>query len=647
MIPELGHYCLILALVISGVQVFVRHPYVRINAAYLGFLLTLGAFGALVYSYATSDFTLQNVANNSHSLKPMIYKITGTWGNHEGSMLLWALILALFSVLLARHKDMPLFLKSTALAVQGSLSLGFLGFIIFASNPFLRLNFPPLDGAGMNPILQDIGLAMHPPLLYAGYVGFSAVFSLAVSALIHGKMNSNWARCTKPYLLAAWTSLSAGIALGSWWAYYELGWGGWWFWDPVENASLMPWLMGTALLHSIIVLEKRETLQKWVALLAILTFSLSMLGTFLVRSGVLTSVHSFASDPFRGIIILGLISFFTGGALLLYAMRAHKIGLAPVNYSTVSRESALILNNLFMVTACATVLIGTLYPLIMEALNAGQIAVGPPYFAATFVPLALPALILMGAAPYLAWKRGNIRTLWPRLQSALIITLIGAGLILINSQDRDFTTILILGIALWLGASTLHEWFLATGKLDLDRIFTLPLTHQGMSLSHLGMAVALIGMVGSSLWVQEDIRVMKPGERADIGRYTLSLKTIEKTFGENYMADTAHIELTHFGASIPIATLAPERRYYPVSQQTTTEAAIRTSLQDDIYIAFNRDESDPNAKGWVIRTYIHPMIAFLWSGFMMIAIGGVLCLLAPKARNFMRGEKNAVEVTKL
>tara|TARA_B100001989_G_scaffold251645_1_gene231334 strand:- start:3039 stop:4985 length:1947 start_codon:yes stop_codon:yes gene_type:complete len=647
MVPELGHYCLILALVIAGVQIAVRHPYVRINAAYLGFTLVLASFTALAYSYAVSDFTVHNVASNSHSLKPLIYKITGTWGNHEGSMLLWALILSLFGVLLARHKDMPLFFKSTALAVQGSLSLGFLAFITFTSNPFERISLPPLDGAGLNPILQDIGLAMHPPLLYTGYVGFSAVFALAIAALIHGKMDRIWARCAKPYLLLAWTSLSAGIALGSWWAYYELGWGGWWFWDPVENASLMPWLMGTALLHSVLVLEKRETLQKWVALLAILTFSLSMLGTFLVRSGVLTSVHSFASDPLRGMVILALISVFTGGGLALYAARVHKIGTDAVRFTALSRETTMILNNLFMITACATVLIGTLYPLLMEALNLGSIAVGPPYFAATFIPLSMPALILMGAAPFIAWKRGNLDTLWPRLQPALVIALIGAGLILINSQQREITATLILFVALWLGASTLREWFLATDRLDFDRIFGLPLSHQGMTLSHLGMAVAVIGMVGSVVWVQEDIRVMRAGERADIGPYTITFKKLEKTTGENYIADTAHIDVSHFGASMPVASLTPERRYYPVAQQTTTEAAIRTSLMDDIYIAINPDEMSKDNQSWVVRTYIHPMIAFLWAGFMMIALGGVLSLMARRARDFVKGGETVIEGSNL
>ena len=640
MIPELGQYCLILAFVIAGLQALLPQGEVRPRAATLLFVLSVSAFFCLMWSYITSDFTVLNVAENSHTLKPLIYKIAGVWGNHEGSMLLWLFILSVFGFAMARDKNLDAQTKQDALRAQGALAFGFLAFILFTSDPFARLYPPPLDGHGLNPLLQDIGLAMHPPLLYTGYVGFSAVFSLAFAALVRGKMDQDWARTAKPYVLAAWSALSAGIALGSWWAYYELGWGGWWFWDPVENASLMPWLLGTALVHSILVLEKRGGLVQWTCLLAILTFSLSMLGTFLVRSGVLTSVHAFASDPARGIFILCLLTVFTGGAFLAYALRAHKLNSGDIAFRAISRESCMIFNNLFMVSACATVLIGTLYPLLMQALGAGEISVGAPYFNATILPLMLPALILMGAAPYIAWKKSSLPALWPRLHTALLLTIGGAALMIFNTPFHGALPLAAAIAALWLLAATLSEWLRAS---DLGvRALTMPLTHHAMSIAHIGMAVAVLGMVGTSAYVTEVMQPMQPGQQLDIGRYTLRFKEVTSRFGENYAADEAVIDVLPFSGSQPITTLRPQRRYYPVADRTTTESAFHTDLYGDLYIALG---ANPMAgmkgapQGWIVRAYTHPLVGFLWGGLALIALGGALSWIA--ALRQLRQKKTA------
>ncbi len=640
MIPELGHFALILALVVALAQGFLPYPALKKRAAILLFSLNLIAFLSLTWAYIVTDLSVANVAQNSHTLKPFIYKVAGVWGNHEGSMLLWSLMLALFSMLVALSTVKPEGLKNKVLSIQGLLASGFLAFILLASNPFARLPFAPVDGAGLNPVLQDPGLAIHPPLLYMGYVGFSVAFAFALAGLLEGKLDKDWARAVRPWVLLSWSSLSAGIGLGSWWAYYELGWGGWWFWDPVENASLMPWLLGTALLHSVIVLEKRNTLKRWVALLAILTFSLSMLGTFLVRSGVLTSVHAFAVDPMRGIFILGLLTLYTGSALIIYAWKAgsleNKALESTAEFSPVSRESTLILNNLFMTTGCATVLIGTLYPLVMEALNAGQISVGPPYFIATFVPLMIPALILMGIAPFIAWKKGNLTSLKKQLTIPFIIVLASLPLLIwiMENQNGEGThpvgVWVGLGIALWLSVTTISEWVKRT-ELKLSRIKSLPLSAWGMSSAHLGISVAIFGMVGSTLWLKEEIKLMKPGDVMPIGRYELKLEEITASFGPNYAADAALLGLHYKGSSHSIATLKAERRHYPVARQGTTEAAIRKSWRDDIYVALG-DQDSQKPEYWVIRAYVHPLVPYLWLGYFMIALGGFLALLGTRKK---------------
>ncbi|HBR69056.1 MAG TPA: heme lyase NrfEFG subunit NrfE [Rhodospirillaceae bacterium] len=625
MIPELGHFALILALLIALAQGVLPIPAIKKRTAILLFILNAAAFAALTWCYVVTDLTVANVAENSHTLKPLLYKFAGVWGNHEGSMLLWSLILSLFSMMVALSRQRDDDLISKTLSVQGLLSAGFLAFILFSSNPFRRIWPPPVDGAGLNPVLQDPGLAFPPPLLYMGYVGFSVAFAFAVAGLLTGKIDKNWARLVRPWILFAWTALSAGIALGSWWAYYELGWGGWWFWDPVENASLMPWLAGTALLHSVIVLEKRDTLKRWVALLAILTFSLSMLGTFLVRSGVLTSVHAFAVDPKRGLFILALLTLYTGGALALYAWKASALE-SKAKFSVLSRESALILNNLFMTTGCATVFIGTLYPLLAEALAETQISVGPPYFHATFIPLMIPALLLMGAGIFIPWKQGDLKSLTSRLKLPLFATLIGLLLVFFLSQSKMTGIYLGLGTALWLAVTTIAE-FIQRTELKPARMKSLPLSGWGMSTAHLGLAIALFGMIGSTLLMQEKVALMKPGDTLSIGRYELKLDGVGATFGTNYAANTAAIELKADGRVI--GALQPERRYYPVAQQGTTEAAIRKSWRDDIYVALG-DEDAQKPGHYVVRAYMHPLVPYLWLGYALIALGGFLAFAGTK-----------------
>ena len=540
MIAEIGHYALVLALFLSLVQASLPlWGAARDKAAWMGLaapaaigqaVFILGAFLALTYLYVVSDFTVANVAANSHSAKPLLYKISGVWGNHEGSMVLWVMILAFFGAAVALFgSNLPPTLKSRVLAVQGMIGAGFLLFILLTSNPFLRLLPPPVDGGGLNPILQDPGLAFHPPFLYLGYVGFSMAFSFAVAALIEGRVDAAWARWVRPWTLAAWAALTLGIAMGSWWAYYELGWGGWWFWDPVENASLMPWLAGTALLHSAIVVEKRDALKSWTIFLAILTFGLSLLGTFLVRSGVLTSVHSFANDPERGVFILLLMILSIGGALTLYALRAPGLKGGGL-FAPISREGALVLNNLLLTTAVATVLIGTLYPLILDVLGGGKVSVGPPFFNFTFVPIVAPMVLAMAIGPSLAWKRGDIAALSGRLWVAL------AGAVLLGLvawyvfQPGPVLAVVAFALAAWLTVGTVLE-FAERIKLTsgppaavLRRMRTTPRALHGMTLAHLGLAVAIIGMTGTA-WQKEVVTSLAIGGEVALRDYTFRLES--------------------------------------------------------------------------------------------------------------------------
>ena len=643
MIVEIGHFALILALCVavtqSAVPMIGAHQNNRgwmavagpTAVAQLGLLLI--SFFALMYAYVTSDFSVKNVAANSNSLKPMIYKISGVWGNHEGSMLLWVLILALFGAIVAGFgRNLPPGLKARTLAVQALVSVGFLLFIILTSNPFERLVPAPIDGRGLNPLLQDPGLALHPPILYAGYVGFSISFSFAVAALIEGKVDAAWARWVRPWTLLAWLFLTAGIALGSWWAYYELGWGGWWYWDPVENASFMPWLVGTALLHSAIVVEKRDALKSWTILLAILTFSLSLIGTFLVRSGVLTSVHAFATDPERGVFILLLLVIAIGGSLALYAWRAPQLQSGGL-FQPISREGGLVLNNLLLTTSAATVFLGTLYPLFLEAFGGGKVSVGPPFFNATFIPLMVPLVIALGVGPLLPWKRADLGGVLARLKlaftAALILTLITAYL----TWGKGVFGAMGIGIAVWLGASVLVEFGerIGFGRVSLSdsvkRAIGLPRAAWGRTLAHFGLAVTVAGVTGAGLWQVESIQIMRPGDKVEVSGYEFTFEGAENVRGPNYAAERGTFTVRDDGQVV--AKLSGERRRYLVSGDETTEAGIHTTAMYDLYAVLG----EPNGKGgWTTRLYYKPLVPWLWLGSIIMVLGGIVSLTDRRLR---------------
>jgi cytochrome c-type biogenesis protein CcmF len=643
MIAEIGQFVLVLALILAAVQVVV--PMIgaargdatlmdfgsRMAVAQAGLLII--AFAALTHGFVVSDFSLAVVFQNSHSLKPMLYKVSGVWGNHEGSMLMWVLTLSIFSAAVALFgRNLPPTLKARVLSVQSMIGVAFLAFIIFTSNPFARLAPAPPDGTGLNPLLQDPGLAFHPPLLYLGYVGFSMAFSFAVAALIEGRVDAAWGRWVRPWTLAAWIFLTAGIALGSWWAYYELGWGGWWFWDPVENASFMPWLFGTALLHSAIVVEKRDGLKSWTILLAILTFSMSMLGTFLVRSGVLTSVHAFASDPERGIFILMILLITVGGALSLFAWRAPTIRGGGV-FAPVSREGALVLNNMLLTLACATVLLGTLYPLILEALSGGasRVSVGPPYFNATFAPIMVPLVLAIAFGPLLAWKRGNIRAVSRKLTTALIAAIAVIAITFIAVPDGPALAPFAMGLAAWLAAGALVEWaariklFTAPLAESWRRLGGLPRAASGMTLAHLGLAIMIAGITGSSAWRTELITTLAVGDTAQVKDFSLTLQAVENGRGPNYTFERGTFLLTDSDGAVTV--LYPERRFFPIAGQTTTEAAIKTTLLADFYAALGESGRTPEtANQWTVRFFINPMVPWLWLGALVMVGGGFLSL---------------------
>ncbi len=637
MIAELGHFALVLALMVALVQGVVpmvgaargdtRLMDMAPPAATVQLALVAAAFGALTYSYVVSDFSVLNVVQNSHSLKPMLYKISGVWGNHEGSMVLWVLILALFGGLVALFGgNLPPTLKARVLAVQAIVAVGFLAFLLLTSNPFERIFPPPVDGNDLNPLLQDPGLAFHPPMLYVGYVGFSMAFSFAVAALIEGKVDAAWARWVRPWTLAAWIFLTAGIALGSWWAYYELGWGGFWFWDPVENASFMPWLVATALLHSAIVVEKRDTLKSWTILLAIVGFSLSLIGTFLVRSGVLTSVHAFASDPERGIFILLLLVIAIGGSLLLFAWRAPSMQAGGL-FRPVSREGGLILNNLFMSVAAAVVLIGTLTPLMVDALNLPKVSVGAPYFNIVFVPLMIPVIIVAGIGPLLAWKRGDLKAAMARLKYAAIGTVLITSLALWLAWGYSIGSFLGIAAAAWLGTATLTE---LAGRIGLGRApfgtsvrraVGLPRSAWGMTITHLGLAVTIAGITGASLWRTESIQVMRPGDAVEVGGYEFVFGNVQNLRGPNYFIERGTFTVWRDGEVYTV--LEPEKRRYMVQQRETTEAAIFTTPMKDLYAVLG-DRAD--GAGWVTRIYHSPLVPWMWIGSLTMILGGVLSL---------------------
>jgi cytochrome c-type biogenesis protein CcmF len=585
------------------------------------------AFGSLTYAFVTSDFSLQVVAANSHTTKPLLYKISGVWGNHEGSMLLWVLILAIFGAAIALFGgNVPDGLRSKTLSVHGAIGLAFLSFIVSTSNPFATLPEAPADGAGLNPILQDPGLAIHPPFLYLGYVGFSMAFSFSVAALIEGKVDACWARWVRPWVLAAWCFLTIGITLGSAWAYYTLGWGGWWFWDPVENASLMPWLAGTALLHSALVVERRNALVSWTVLLGILTFSLSLIGTFLVRSGVLTSVHAFAEDPARGVFILAMIVGATGGALALYAVRAPSLK-AAVPFSAVSRESGLVLNNLLLSVVAFTVFLGTFYPLVIDMIGGDKISVGPPYYNRTFVPIMVPLLLVMAVGPALKWKRDDARGALGRLKLAGAARAAGAVIVLAVTFWPSIFAAAFMAIAVWLvvGSLLVCAQRMRLGSAPLSTSIrlasTTPRAFYGLVIAHAGMGVVVAGVTGMSAWATEKIELMRPGQSIQLSGYDLRLHSIGNVAGPNYEAERGNFEIAKSGRVI--TRLFSERRFYPVRQQQTTAAGIRTNLLSNLYVALG----EPNDAGaWTVRFHYHPFMPLVWIGALTMALGGFVSL---------------------
>lgn len=635
MIVELGHFALVLALVISAVQAFVPiagfygHKdwiKVAVPTARLQFFLVSFSFLALMEAYVTSDFSVINVIENSYSHMPLIYKFAATWGNHEGSMLLWVWMLALWGFLVTLFtRGATASFMARVLSTQGLIATGFLLFVLLASNPFLREVVPAPEGMGLNPVLQDPALAIHPPLLYAGYVGFSIAFCFAVAALLEKKVDAAWAQMVRPWVLAAWIALSAGIVKGAIWAYYELGWGGFWFWDPVENASLMPWFVGTALLHSIAVLQKRDTLKIWTLFLSILAFSFSLLGTFLVRSGILTSVHAFATDPTRGIFILILLALSIGGAFFVYAVKAPAIksgaGIEPV-----SRETSVLLNNVFLFTFCVTVFLGTLYPVFMSAFDLGSVSVGPPYYTATLLPLLVPFVILMGVSPLLVWQKNNLSNVIEKLKMpALAMVFAVAAVFLISSNKSIF---ILLGV-------TLGFWIIFVSAADVWRktdqfkkIRTVPLSYLGMIVAHTGFAVLILGVTGVSQATQEKILWMSPGDKIVIADTALTFAGVTAGLGENYNIDTG-LFVADSGAE-PY-TLAPEKRWYPVAGKETSEVALKMEGLNLLYITLgDQDKKDPAR--WVVRVYHHPFILLVFLGGVLMYGGGMVSLFDRRRR---------------
>ncbi|WP_162651802.1 heme lyase CcmF/NrfE family subunit [Lentilitoribacter sp. Alg239-R112] len=634
---ELGHFALVLALITAFAQSILpmwgaRQNDVRLMnvapvSAITCFALMSLAFAALTHAYVVSDFSVLNVYENSHSLKPMLYKITGVWGNHEGSMLLWILILALFGALVAIFgNNLPPALKANVIGVQGWILVAFLLFIIFSSNPFTRLDPAPFEGRDLNPVLQDIGLAIHPPLLYLGYVGFSISFAFAIAALIDGRIDAAWARWVRPWTLAAWMFLTAGIAMGSYWAYYELGWGGWWFWDPVENASFMPWLAGTALLHSALVMEKREALKIWTVLLAILTFSLSLLGTFLVRSGVLTSVHAFATDPTRGVFILAILCIFIGGALTLFAFRASSLKSGGV-FAPISREGALVLNNLFLTTATMTVFVGTLYPLFLEVVAGEKISVGAPFFNLTFGPLMVPLLLAVPFGPLLAWKRGDLLGAAQRLYVAIGIGLIaGLGVIYQQTGAPIMAAFgVALGTYLMIGAFAELASRVGLGRFalskSLGRLKGLPRSVFGTAFAHFGLGVSVIGIVAVNAFSTEHIVAMEPKDMLEAGGKTVIFEGMQPSQGPNYQVQIGHFTIQEAG--VIVARTTSEKRFYPARQMPTTEAGILTFGASQLYISLGDVQSNGKL---IVRVWYKSWVTFIWWGCIFMVFGAIISL---------------------
>ena len=642
MFAELGHLAVVIAFAIAILQSVV--PMIGASKGYAGwmdaagpaaiaqFIAVLFAFTMLTVAFVTSDFSVKLVASNSHSLKPMLYKVSGVWGNHEGSMLLWILILAFYGALVAGFGGkLPIVLRARVLSIQAMIGVAFLAFLLFTSNPFERLAFPPIDGNDLNPLLQDPGLAFHPPFLYLGYVGLSMTFSFAIAALIQGSVDAAWARWVRPWALLAWINLTIGIALGSWWAYYELGWGGWWFWDPVENASFMPWLISVALLHSAIVVEKRETLKSWTVLLAILAFSFSLIGTFIVRSGVITSVHAFANDPERGVFILAILTVAIGGALTLYALRSNALR-SNAAFSVVSRESGLVLNNLLLVVATLVVFIGTIWPLVAELVMGRKLSVGAPFFDLAFTPFMIVLAIALPVGAILPWKRAKFKKSAKPLIGALALCL-SLGLLVWSLQTGGRMMAPIgLALAAWviLGAlvdlGTRARMRQVGVSAGLRRLRNLPRADWGKAIGHIGMGLTIFGIAAITAWEAEDIRVAKIGDQFEVSGYRFQFDGVQQLNGKNYSADVGAISA--FVDDKLVAVLKPEKRFYPVQRMPTTEAGIHSRLHRDLYVALGDAQGD----GWTVRTYVKPFAVWIWIGAMVMAFGGILSMTDRRLR---------------
>ncbi|RZZ81066.1 heme lyase CcmF/NrfE family subunit [Pseudoxanthomonas winnipegensis] len=633
MLPELGQFALILALLVALVQTVLpalgaqrgRVAWMAIArpAAIAQLAAVFVAFAALTAAFVQQDFSVRYVAENSNSLLPLVYRYTAVWGSHEGSLLLWALVLAGWSAAVACFSThLPQVVVARVLAVMGVVAVGFLSFLLFTSDPFVRLLPSPGEGRDLNPLLQDPGMIIHPPMLYMGYVGFAVPFAFAVAALLDGTLDARWLRWTRPWTNVAWAFLTGGIALGSWWAYSELGWGGWWFWDPVENASFMPWLAGAALIHSQAVTEKRGSFRGWTLLLAIAAFSLSLLGTFLVRSGVLTSVHAFAADPTRGLFVLVFLGLVVGGSLLLYALRAPQMGDGKP-FAASSRETLLLANNVLLACACAMVALGTLYPLLADALDLGKISVGPPYFSLLFVLLMAPLVLLLPFGPLFKWQREQASRVAALLAPWAVLALIGGGIAYFIAPQGQWKTAAGIAGALWVAAGTLRfvwQRLRAQGRLTAEML--------GMSLAHLGIAVFLVGaLLVEALNVQREV-ALRPGQTVEVGHYGFTFEGVQESRGPNYVADRGTLQLTR--RDTPLQTLHPEKRAYASGGQVMTESAVRPGVLGDVYVALGESLGDG---AWAVRIQIKPMVRWIWAGAVLMALGG---LVSAADRRFRR-----------
>ena len=649
MIPELGHFALILALAVALVQAIIpgmgllrrRADWMAVAkpAALLQFALVLTAYGILTYSFIVHDFSVLYVANTSNSELPLIYRISGVWGAHEGSLLLWVFILSTWTAILAMYsKRYPVDMGAGVISVLGFISIGFILFTIFTSNPFLR-HFPaPIDGGDLNPLLQDPVMAIHPPMLYMGYVGFAVPFAFAIVALVQGRLDTAWARWVRPWALIAWVCLTGGITLGSWWAYYELGWGGWWFWDPVENASFMPWLTGTALIHSLAVTEKRHALRNWTILLAIISFSLSLLGTFLVRSGVLTSVHAFASDPTRGIFVLAFLGLVVGISLSLFAYRAWQLRtLTP--FSLVSREMALLANSVLLLVSMLTILLGTLYPLLLEALGGGKISVGPPYFSRVFIPLMIPVVFLVAVGSLIRWREDNISTLIKQLRTPAVLAIVFASVSsLLLPGKASFTAWFALLLAFWVINSCFVQLQqrLRNSQSLLQGLRRTPRGWYGMILAHIGLGFTVVGIALSSVYSQEQDVHMVKGDARTLGEYRFELVDVERITGPNYQADMGTIRI--YKNDKELMTLHPEKRIYNVRKNVMTEAAIHSNLLRDLYVSLG-EQRNAITGAWSVRLYYKPFILWIWLGGLFMVLGGLLAVTDKRYRLEVKQEK--------